>query len=68
MVDQPGMGERRPFPTGTGSCTAGKLQRILANAGISQHAKLNMAGFALYLLGRFGLRCRMVELHPKTKK
>jgi hypothetical protein len=27
-----------------------------------------MAGFVLYLLGRFALRCRMVEFHPKSKK
>jgi hypothetical protein len=51
-----------------GSCTAGKLQRILASARISQHAKLNMAGFVLYLLGHFPVRCRMVELHPKARK
>jgi len=50
-----------------GTCTAGKMQRILAREQISQHAKLNMAGFVLYLLVRFGLRCRMVELCPKTK-
>ena len=56
------------FREGMGSCTSGKLQRILASQLFSQHAKLNMAGFVLYLLGDFGLRCRMVELHPKTKK
>jgi hypothetical protein len=49
-------------------CTAGKLQRILANEQFSQHAKLNMAVFVLYLLANFGLRCRMVELHPKARK
>jgi hypothetical protein len=27
-----------------------------------------MAGFALYLLDHFGLRCKMVELHPKIQK
>jgi hypothetical protein len=51
-----------------GRCTAGKLQRILASAHFSQHAKMNMAGFVLYLLVCFGLRCRMVELHPKARK
>jgi hypothetical protein len=51
-----------------GACTAGKLQRILASSVFSQHAKLNMASFALYLLGHFALRCRMVELHPKAPK
>ena len=35
-----------------GACTPGKLQRILASAFFSQHAKLNMAGFVLYLLVR----------------
>jgi hypothetical protein len=51
-----------------GRCTAGKLQRILASGAFSQHAKLNMAGFVLYLRDHFGLRCRMVELHPKARK
>jgi len=32
-----------------GSCTSGKLQRILISGVFSQHAKLNMAGFVLYL-------------------
>jgi len=32
-----------------GTCTAGKLQRILASDVFSQHAKLNMAAFVLYL-------------------
>ena len=32
-----------------GRCTAGKLQRILADTRFSQHAKWNMAGFVLYL-------------------
>jgi hypothetical protein len=27
-----------------------------------------MADFALYLLDHFGLRWRMVELHPKARK
>jgi hypothetical protein len=39
-----------------GRCTAGKLQRILASMPFSQHAKLNMARFVLYLLGQFALR------------
>jgi len=39
-----------------GSCTPRKMQKILANQLFSQHAKLNMAGFALYLLDGFGLR------------
>ena len=34
----------------------------------SQHAKLNMASFVLYLCVCFGLRCKMVEFHPKTKR
>ena len=34
---------------------------------ISQHAKLNMASFVLYLPQDLDLKCRMVELHPKTK-
>jgi hypothetical protein len=51
-----------------GTCTPGKLQRILASGSFSQHAKLNMAGFVLYLPVRFGLRYRMVELPPKNKK
>jgi hypothetical protein len=58
----------QPIEGPMGRCTAGKLQRILASAGISQHAKLNMAGFVLYLLDQFALRCRMVELHPKARK
>jgi hypothetical protein len=45
-----------------------KLQRILADGAFSQHAKLNMASFVLCLLHHFGLRCRMVELHPKARK
>jgi hypothetical protein len=57
----------RPFPERIGSCTVGKLQRILANRRFSQHAKLNMAGFVLYLLGSFALRCRMVSVCPKIK-
>jgi hypothetical protein len=44
-----------------GSCPSGKLQRILANQLFSQHANLNMAGFVLYLLGSFALRCSQ---HP----
>jgi hypothetical protein len=40
-------------------------ERILANVEISQHAKLDMAGFALYLLAGFNLRCRMVEFRSK---
>jgi hypothetical protein len=44
------------------------MQRILANGDFSQHAKLNMAGFVLYLLDHFGLRWRMVELHLKARK
>jgi hypothetical protein len=51
-----------------GRCTAGKLQRILASVAVSQHAKLNMASFVLYLLVCFALRCRMVGLHPKARK
>jgi hypothetical protein len=51
-----------------GSCTAGKMQRILANQQFSQHAKLNMASFVLYLLVCFALRCMMVELRPKARK
>jgi hypothetical protein len=50
-----------------GGRTPGKLQRILANQLFSQHAKLNMAGFVLYLLDGFALRCTMVEFHPKIK-
>jgi hypothetical protein len=57
----------RPFPERIGSCTVVKLQRILANRRFSQHAKLNMAGFVLYLLGSFALRCRMVSVCPKIK-
>jgi hypothetical protein len=41
------------------------LQRILASARISQHAKLNMAGFVLSLQDHVGLRCRMVEFHSQ---
>jgi hypothetical protein len=51
-----------------GRCTAGKMQRILASEEISQHAKLNMAGFVLYLPRCVGLRYRMVELRPNLKK
>ena len=51
-----------------GICTPGKMQRILASQLFLQHAKLNMAGFVLYLLGGFALRYKMVELHPKNKK
>jgi hypothetical protein len=29
---------------------------------------LNMAGFVLYLLVSFALRCMMVELRPKARK
>jgi hypothetical protein len=47
-----------------GRCTAGKLQRILASSAFSQHAKLNMAVFVLYLPVCFGLRYRMVEFCP----
>jgi len=36
----------------------GKSQRILANAVFSQHAKLNMAAFVLYLPVCFGLICK----------
>jgi hypothetical protein len=32
------------------SCPSGKLQRILVSELFSQHAKLNMASFVLYLL------------------
>jgi hypothetical protein len=56
------------FSGAMGTCPSEKLQRILASALFSQHAKLNMATFALYLLVCFALRCRMVELHPKSKK
>jgi hypothetical protein len=51
-----------------GRCTAEKLQRILASSVFSQHAKLNMADFVLYLPVGFGLRCRMVELHSKVSQ
>jgi hypothetical protein len=51
-----------------GSCTAGKMQRILASVEISQHAKMNMAGFVLYLPTSFALRYRMVGVCPKNKK
>jgi hypothetical protein len=44
------------------------MQRILANKLFFQHAKLNMAGFVLYLLVCFALRCMMVELRPKARK
>jgi len=44
------------------------MQRILASGVFSQHAKLNMAGFVLYLLGPFTVRCRMVELCPKPQQ
>jgi hypothetical protein len=43
-----------------------KDARILASGVFSQHAKLNMASFVLYLLDHFGLRCRMVELCSKA--
>jgi hypothetical protein len=51
-----------------GRCTAEKLQRILASSVFSQHAKLNMADFVLYLPVCFDLRCRMVELHSKVSQ
>jgi hypothetical protein len=51
-----------------GRCTAVKMQRILANKLFFQQAKLNMAGFVLYLLVCFALRCMMVELRPKARK
>jgi hypothetical protein len=56
------------FPRVIGSCTTGKSQRISASSDFFQHAKLNMAGFVLYLLDDFALRCRMVGFHSKTKK
>ncbi|HEY2168531.1 MAG TPA: hypothetical protein VGJ30_02830 [Candidatus Angelobacter sp.] len=40
----------------------------MANLFFSQHAKLNMAGFVLYLRGDFALRYRMVGLRQKVKK
>jgi hypothetical protein len=51
-----------------GSCTARKLQRILAIALLSQHAKTNMAYFVLSLRGIFLLKCRLVEVCPKVPK
>jgi hypothetical protein len=51
-----------------GTCTVGKMQRILADRQFFQHAKLNMASFVLYLLVCFALRCMMVELRPKARK
>jgi uncharacterized membrane protein YjjP (DUF1212 family) len=57
----------RMFPRVIGIGTAGKLQSILATHLFSQHAKLNMAGFVLYLLDDFALRCTMVGFHPKTR-
>jgi hypothetical protein len=44
------------------------MQTILANKLFFQHAKLNMAGFVLYLLVSFALRCMMVELRQKQEK
>ena len=42
------------------------MQRILADAENSQHAKLNMAGFALPSPTDFGLRWRMVGVCSKA--
>jgi hypothetical protein len=61
MRGEEGILQVRALPRTMGSCTAEKMQRILANQLFSQHAKLNMASFVLYLLGHFGLKCRMVE-------
>jgi len=56
------------FREGTVSCTSGKLQRILASAHFSQHAKLNMASFVLYLLGCFAVKFKMVEVCSKAPR